>query len=110
MNANDHWAPNYLLCHPCELQYDLITHLETIDDDNLEMAKHLRIEGLFNFPKINSKSQLKHEDDLTLKLVQLYKSQNITIDTLEKLYKAYQPDFDLFGYDFKHFIKIYKET
>ncbi|KAI8512796.1 hypothetical protein Bbelb_094350 [Branchiostoma belcheri] len=30
---NIHWQPQHLICHPCQIHYDYIGHLETMSDD-----------------------------------------------------------------------------
>ncbi|XP_067912864.1 carbohydrate sulfotransferase 12-like [Heterodontus francisci] len=86
---NNHWRPIYQLCHPCQVKYDFIGKLETLDTDANYLFQLLAAENIRFPPKYLNQST---NNDIE----QWF--QNIPMAWREKLYKHYEPDFVLFGY------------
>nr|XP_057922068.1 carbohydrate sulfotransferase 12-like [Doryrhamphus excisus] len=87
---NEHWRQVYRLCHPCQVNYDFIGRLETLETDALQLLKLLQVDHLLRFPSgARNRTAASWEKD--------WFSQ-IPISMRTELYKLYQADFELFGY------------
>ncbi|KAM6940062.1 carbohydrate sulfotransferase 12-like [Xenentodon cancila] len=87
---NEHWRQVYRLCHPCQVKYDFIGHLETLDTDEKHLLKLLKVDHLLRFPSgAQNRTATSWEKDWFAQ---------IPITTRRELYKLYEPDFKLFGY------------
>lgn len=86
-----HWRRIWDLCRPCDIDYDFIGHVETIETDAKFVFEHLlKVPyNQFIFPHSNSVPTHNLKDIF----------QNIPKDLKQKLYEIYQQDFDLFGYE-----------
>lgn len=89
--SNVHWKPIHNQNYPCEIEYDVIGRLEDAHEDIPYVLKRLGIYDLTDYGKGPPK---KPNNDL----IKQYYSQ-LPVDLLHKLYKLYEPDFLLFGYD-----------
>ncbi|CAG5083136.1 Oidioi.mRNA.OKI2018_I69.PAR.g10289.t1.cds [Oikopleura dioica] len=87
---NRHWRSTYYHCSPCHFPYELITHLETIDEDFPRVWEELGHE----MPKM--KEQYK-QSPMKSKDASFY-YRDISSDVVKKLYINYYQDFVLFGY------------
>ncbi|OWK61914.1 Carbohydrate sulfotransferase 12, partial [Lonchura striata] len=47
---NEHWRQVYRLCHPCQIDYDFIGKLETLDEDAAYLLQLLKVDRLLRFP------------------------------------------------------------
>ncbi|XP_054633953.1 carbohydrate sulfotransferase 12-like [Dunckerocampus dactyliophorus] len=87
---NEHWRQVHRLCHPCQVKYDFIGRLETLETDALQLLKLLQVDHLLRFPSgARNRTAASWERD--------WFSQ-IPISMRTALYKLYQADFELFGY------------
>uniref|UniRef100_A0A3Q3VQQ6 Carbohydrate sulfotransferase n=1 Tax=Mola mola TaxID=94237 RepID=A0A3Q3VQQ6_MOLML len=87
---NEHWRQVYRLCHPCQVKYDFIGRLETLETDAEHLLKLLEVDHLVQFPSGNrNRTAASWERDWFAQ---------IPIAMRRELYKLYEPDFDLFGY------------
>ncbi|XP_061575489.1 carbohydrate sulfotransferase 12-like [Cololabis saira] len=87
---NEHWRQVYRLCHPCQVKYDFIGHLETLETDTKHLLKLLKVDHLLRFPSgAQNRTAASWEKDWFAQ---------IPITTRRELYKLYGPDFELFGY------------
>ncbi|XP_024914429.1 carbohydrate sulfotransferase 12 isoform X2 [Cynoglossus semilaevis] len=87
---NEHWRQIYRLCHPCQVKYDFIGRLETLESDADHLLKLLDVDHLLHFPSgARNRTAASWERD--------WFSQ-IPLTMRRELYKLYQPDFELFGY------------
>ncbi|XP_053327097.1 carbohydrate sulfotransferase 12 [Spea bombifrons] len=88
---NEHWRQIYRLCHPCQIDYDFVGKLETLDEDAALLLRQLNIDSLFQFPpSYKNKTASSWEEDWFSK---------IPLSWRQKLYKLYEADFVLFGYN-----------
>ncbi|XP_075888549.1 carbohydrate sulfotransferase 12-like [Nelusetta ayraudi] len=86
-----HWRQMHRLCHPCQIQYDFVGHLETLDEDTKHLLRLLRVDNVVEFPKAGNRNVSKSSW-----VSDWFKG--IPVDELRKLYKLFEPDFRLFGY------------
>uniref|UniRef100_A0A3P9M7B9 Carbohydrate sulfotransferase n=1 Tax=Oryzias latipes TaxID=8090 RepID=A0A3P9M7B9_ORYLA len=87
---NEHWRQVYRLCHPCQVKYDFIGHLETLEEDTERLLKILKVDHLLHFPSgAHNLTSTSWEKDWFAQ---------IPIATRKELYKLYEPDFEMFGY------------
>ncbi|XP_061534531.1 carbohydrate sulfotransferase 12-like isoform X1 [Phycodurus eques] len=87
---NEHWRQVYRLCHPCQVKYDFIGRLETLETDADHLLKLLQVDHLLRFPSgARNRTAASWERDWFAQ---------IPVSMRTELYKLYQPDFELFGY------------
>nr|XP_046227766.1 carbohydrate sulfotransferase 12-like [Scatophagus argus]XP_046227774.1 carbohydrate sulfotransferase 12-like [Scatophagus argus] len=87
---NEHWRQVYRLCHPCQVKYDFIGRLETLETDADQLLKLLDVEDLVRFPAgSQNRTSASWERDWFAQ---------IPVTMRRKLYQLYEPDFELFGY------------
>ncbi|XP_031718929.1 carbohydrate sulfotransferase 12 [Anarrhichthys ocellatus] len=87
---NEHWQQVYRLCHPCQVKYDFIGRLETLETDAKHLLKLLEVDQLLRFPSgARNRTAASWERDWFAQ---------IPITMRRELYKLYEPDFELFGY------------
>ncbi|XP_064170670.1 carbohydrate sulfotransferase 12-like [Anguilla rostrata] len=87
---NEHWKQVYRLCHPCQINYDFIGKLETVDEDAEHLLRTLQVDNIIHFPPgYRNRTTSSWQRDWF---------SNIPYESTRKLYKLYEPDFKLFGY------------
>ncbi|KAM3864645.1 carbohydrate sulfotransferase 12-like [Diretmus argenteus] len=87
---NEHWRQVYRLCHPCQVQYDFIGRLETLETDSEQLLRILGVDHLLRFPTgARNRTAASWERDWFTQ---------IPMAMRRELYKLYEPDFELFGY------------
>uniref|UniRef100_UPI0037E82930 carbohydrate sulfotransferase 12-like n=1 Tax=Semicossyphus pulcher TaxID=241346 RepID=UPI0037E82930 len=87
---NEHWRQVYRLCHPCQVKYDFIGRLETLEADAEQLLKLLKVDHLLHFPSgARNRTAASWERDWF---------KQIPTSMRRELYKLYEPDFELFGY------------
>lgn len=87
---NEHWRQVYRLCHPCQVKYDFIGRLESLETDAEHLLKLLEVDHLLHFPSgARNRTAASWERDWFAQ---------IPIAMRRELYKLYAPDFELFGY------------
>ncbi|XP_028314927.1 carbohydrate sulfotransferase 12-like [Gouania willdenowi] len=87
---NEHWRQVYRLCHPCQVKYDFIGRLETLESDAAHLLKLLKVDNLLHFPLgARNRTAASWEEDWFAQ---------IPLETQRELYRLYEPDFRLFGY------------
>lgn len=80
----------YRLCHPCQVKYDFIGRLETLETDAEHLLKLLKVDHLVHFP-----SGARNRTAASWEKAWFSK---IPTEMRRELYKLYEPDFELFGY------------
>ncbi|KAM3864147.1 carbohydrate sulfotransferase 12-like [Diretmus argenteus] len=91
MPFNEHWRQVYRLCHPCQIQYDFVGHLETVEEDAEQLLRQLRVDNVVEFPTSHR--------NLTADTWEADWFSTVPLEARRDLYKLYEPDFRLFGYD-----------
>ncbi|XP_063056099.1 carbohydrate sulfotransferase 12-like [Engraulis encrasicolus] len=88
-----HWRQVYRMCHPCQINYDFVGKLETLDEDAEHLLRILRVDNVVNFPVSGRKqTTISWEQDSEY-------FASIPYEWRRQLNKLYQADFRLFGYD-----------
>ena len=85
------------ICHPCDIKYDYIAKVETLNDDTTNLYKLLLKDedAEAHLQQLNA-----HEKITGDRLKVLHKYKDIPRDTMQLFYKKFSLDFDLFGYNF----------
>ena len=120
--CNEHWQPQYMHCDFCEINYDIIGRVESLEDDLNYIAHmnnfttllpedknkfHVHPSGGERFspaPDL-SKSDLMKRRKKTEKVKHYFKLLNSS--QLNGLYNMYQIDFEIFGYTEKPYVQRY---
>ena len=88
-----HWRPITLICNPCKVRYDFIAKFETLYEDSQLLLNYVQpnfAQNTLQFPKFDS----------AISKDQCYEAfVNIPRDMRNKLYRIYEEDFILFGYN-----------
>ncbi|XP_047485548.1 carbohydrate sulfotransferase 11-like [Penaeus chinensis] len=101
--VNLHWRPFWFVCSPCEIHYDVIAHVETMDVDNEYVIHKLGLQDVLvnvhthasNFDAYNDTSAASKD----------YFRQ-VPYSLLKDIVRLYQPDFTLFGYSPDAYLKL----
>lgn len=95
---NMHWQTYDSRCFPCGISYDHIVKLETLDNDIETVLSKLKgpYSSAHSIPHNNRQQTDSPEKQLIL-LKTLYRS--FSEDIMNGLFKRYEQDFSLFGYD-----------
>ena len=87
-----HWQLMVNLCRPCEIKYDFIGKIETLIEDSHHLMHALGVENIEFFPKNATDKYNIKTNTLIKKLFSQF-----SVETMNKLYKIYQSDFEAFG-------------
>ena len=118
-NQAEHWRPQFLNCNYCNIHYDMIGRVETLYKD-LEYISHINNlqfitskkekfkvnpSGVKRSNNSETKSQDKniHEKRTTEEKTIRYFSL-LSETQLDKLYKLFRLDFEIFGYSVYPFV------
>lgn len=88
---DEHWRHTIHMCHPCLIDYDFIGKMETIEEDAAQLLRMLHVDNVVSF-KPWSRSKTEPSEIKTW-------FANIPMEWRRKLYKLYEADFRLFGYE-----------
>ncbi|XP_004705599.1 carbohydrate sulfotransferase 12 [Echinops telfairi] len=87
---NEHWRQVYRLCHPCQIEYDFVGKLETLDADAAQLLRLLQVDQRLHFPpSYRNRTARSWEQGWFASIPLAWRQQ---------LYKLYEADFVLFGY------------
>ena len=93
MWLNDHFSPYYDLCRPCDIEYNFIGKMETMQiDSQFIIKKFFKNSTIDTLPGMSASSKSTHESEVR----DIF--QTLPKDLVTKLYFAFQPDFDMYGY------------
>ena len=99
---NDHWVPYWLHCHLCEIEYDVIGKMETINEDIDFITEKSGLAALnVTLPWANRRAS---KENLSLEYF-----KQLTQSQVEKLYQIYLPDFQMFGYEADQYFSLLKK-
>jgi len=102
-NVNLHWRPYWLQCGPCQVNYDVIMHTESLDLDNEYIIHKAGLEGIiFNAHTHASKFDAYND---TSESTKAYYSQ-VPPWLLNDIIEFYQPDLTIFGYSAQPYLDI----
>ena len=111
--CNEHWQPQYMHCDFCEINYDIVGRVETLEEDlkyiahvnnftsslpNNERKFHVHPSGVKRFTATKNIQEnmildSKRKEEKTTKYFSM-----LTFNQLQALYHLYQIDFEIFGY------------
>ncbi|XP_072014359.1 carbohydrate sulfotransferase 10-like [Amphiura filiformis] len=89
-----HWMPINELCLPCQINYDIIGKLETMDTDAKFILKKL---GAPELERVVS-STAGHETNSSDADTQHTYMNELSVEDVNRLEQKYEKDFKLFGY------------
>ncbi|KAK4307534.1 hypothetical protein Pmani_020681 [Petrolisthes manimaculis] len=102
-NVNNHWEPYYKVCTPCVLPYQYIFNTETLNEDfsyiSQKIGANLEVDQSFHAHKTSGTTS----NTTTTHYFHYYTF--VDPDLLRKIYKVYQIDFEMFGYEVPEFLK-----
>lgn len=88
--SNEHWQQVYRLCHPCQVQYDFVGQLESLESDSEQLLDLLQVEQTIHFPSgARNRTSASWVSDWF---------RQVPPAMRRDLYRLYRPDFQLFGY------------
>ncbi|XP_036438702.1 carbohydrate sulfotransferase 12-like [Colossoma macropomum] len=93
---DEHWRQMTHLCHPCQIHYDFIGKMETMEEDAAHLLRMLRVDNIVQFPK----SKSSRTDENWVKNWFPY----IPIKWRRKLFKLFEIDYKLFGYQVPEYL------
>ncbi|KAJ8020498.1 Carbohydrate sulfotransferase 11 [Holothuria leucospilota] len=96
----DHWDIQTKICSPCDVNYDFIGNLETIDDDSIYLLRQWGVQEKVKYLP-NETSRPTNSTDTTVF------NRNyglLTDEQRERLFNMFRDDFEAFGYDNPPFI------
>ncbi|XP_022104314.1 carbohydrate sulfotransferase 11-like [Acanthaster planci] len=97
---NDHWAQMYQMCHPCLVDYDWIGHYDSLRIDADSILTAAGFDPQFRFPNFTTNPTGSSNEDTLLRYY-----STLTTSEIEALYKYYELDFSLFGFDIPRTIR-----
>lgn len=87
---NEHWRQVHRLCHPCQIDYDFVGKLETLDQDAAQLLRLLKVDQHLRFPpSYRNRTASSWEEGWFASIPLAWRRQ---------LYQLYEADFVLFGY------------
>ncbi|CAL4076602.1 unnamed protein product, partial [Meganyctiphanes norvegica] len=103
IKVNLHWRPYWIQCGPCQVNYDVIMHTESLDIDNEYVIHKAGLEGIiFNAHTHASKFDAYND---TSESTKAYYSQ-VPPWLLDDIVEFYQPDLTIFGYSAQPYFDI----
>ena len=91
-----HWGSYYKLCAPCDINYNIIIKLETLDSEIEDVFRILKVPKFVGkFPSGNFHSGSKNVTDELVKNIYRSLPNELVLD----LYEHYREDFILFDYE-----------
>ncbi|XP_050740418.1 carbohydrate sulfotransferase 11-like isoform X3 [Eriocheir sinensis] len=94
-HVNNHWQPFWVACKPCDLDYDVIAHVETLAEDQEFVIRELGLQDLLR-PAHTHASRFDGYND-TSEAAESY-FRKVPLELIESLAKLLRPDFEMFGY------------
>ncbi|KAK7073208.1 hypothetical protein SK128_020864 [Halocaridina rubra] len=93
--VDPHWTPYWYTCASCQIQYDIIAKVETLDLDQEFIIRAANLQGVL----VNARTHASKSDGYidTDSAAAKYFGQ-IPIDLLRELEQLYWPDFKLYNY------------
>lgn len=98
---DEHWAPNFMTCFPCHVQYNFIGHFETLYWDVHLLANKTGLTAQWD------DSTDYFQSSTNLAVGRDYYSL-VERSSIRKLYSRYKLEFDMFGYSPEEYIAMGK--
>ncbi|XP_068224919.1 carbohydrate sulfotransferase 12-like, partial [Palaemon carinicauda] len=101
--VNMHWRPVWLTCAPCQISYDFIAKVETLDLEQEYIIRQMGLQDLL----FNAHTHSSNFDtyNTTSEAVKDY-FRGVPRRLLRDVVELYQPDFTLFGYSPDSFLEL----
>jgi len=90
---DEHWTPIWMLCTPCIIRYDAISKMETFSEDTQYVLQQAGLEDVLSVEWKHRTGTGGDSDTIVDYYSQLTQSE------VAALFKKYQLDFELYGYD-----------
>lgn len=101
-DLTDHWLPQHIVSHVCEIGYDFIGKYENLAVEAPFVLEWLGLTSITTFPDI-------HESNAVFQMANEY--LNIPVGHLQALLEYYSQDMEFFGYDaIDDFYENFNET
>ncbi|CAL4154618.1 unnamed protein product, partial [Meganyctiphanes norvegica] len=100
---NPHWAPYWVICAPCQVKFDVLAHLETIDQDNSFVMHETGIQHLLNLTHLHD---AKYDNFSSTALAKQHYFSQVPRSLLREIERLYHPDMALFGYSAKPYLDM----
>ena len=99
--CNEHWEPQYIHCNYCDIRYDIIGRVETLEDDLEYIAEVNNFKSDLHRIKdeLHVHQTFKREigiNEKTDKIKRYFMQLNST--QVNNIYRMYKIDFEMFGY------------
>ncbi|XP_071826839.1 carbohydrate sulfotransferase 11-like [Apostichopus japonicus] len=91
---NKHWNLQYRQCRPCDIDYTILGHFETLQEDSEFVLKVIGADKDVSFPSSNHSSPTNSSDESIF--TSFYKT--LSDKELRDLYQTYAKDYELFNY------------
>ncbi|KAJ6651105.1 hypothetical protein lerEdw1_000804 [Lerista edwardsae] len=89
-----HWKPEFELCDPCNIRYDILGKYETLEQDAEQFLRWIGAPRDLHYPSIKEHgSEKRTNSNITWTHL-----RELSQDQLQKLKEMYQIDFALFNY------------
>ncbi|XP_077981644.1 carbohydrate sulfotransferase 11-like [Glandiceps talaboti] len=95
---NSHWKLTYQVCQPCAIKYDIIGNYETLNEDANYILQTIGAD--FEFPNI-----IPHRTNSSAADAMKEYFEELTPEQVNGLYKKYEIDFKMFGYDIPDYLR-----
>ncbi|PNF36086.1 hypothetical protein B7P43_G12748 [Cryptotermes secundus] len=108
---DEHWRPFTAECAPCELNYQIILKMETLEEEQLFLATKLNL--LDALLTVNSTGLLLHNTNPNGRTEHNYAQQyyrDVPNQLLQDVYMLYEKDFRLFDYSPEEYFNFAKMT
>ena len=111
---DEHWAPYYSFCTPCQVNFTVIAKLETLTRDQEYIIRRAGLENILMLSRNKDRPKMilnkARDGKNTNDLIKKYYGQ-LTEQQLQKLCDIYGIDFEMFGYNItKYYEIIMKDT
>ena len=94
---DEHWRPLASHLQPCQIHYDFIGKLETVQNDTRFLFKHFFHNPSLSLTRRNMASKKRKESEQYKKSAKEYYAE-LTPKELEDIISVYNDDFEIFGY------------
>jgi len=94
---DEHWKPVSTYCAPCSFSFTRILHFENIQQEERFLAEEMSASHLIHPRWENQNQEEVAKDELLNKYFSI-----LDDDEIQDLYKIYEDDFRLFGYQFEY--------
>jgi hypothetical protein len=108
---DEHWRPFTAECAPCELNYQIILKMESLEEEQLFLATKFNL--LDYFFTVNSTGQLLQNTNPNGRTERKYAKQyyrEVPKQLLQEVYMLYEADFILFDYSPKEYFTFAKDN